>query len=520
MARVGRPGRAPDVAFEDLELPEGFLFGISNSGYQAEGGFNGEGEPKNNWFYWERSGGREISGASVRFWERPEEHIELAASLGLNAFRMGIEWARLQPTYETRPASPPAWDIDALDRYAEIIVKVIAAGMEPIITLHHFIVPAWCGQDFWLSQGMACLFVDYASRVVEEVNLRVAEKAGRPVDFWITMNEPNLLPLIMYVSGEHPHGKSGIGNAAIAHDNMMLAHTHLYDRIHGTHERHGWGEPMVTFNSFSTAVYELDRVFYDLMRARSLGIDRAGLDGFFADRRSVWDAAFDTLASWRWPDNPMRIALFKGYRKLVKALSGPLRLKNAIDAIYASERPRKIDCIALDIYDPFVLGTVNLNINARSLRGPDELLHNPWWEWTHEPEQFRAVIMAHNEHNLDNLPIYVMENCIGHHQEKEGPAEPRPDGQSRDEYLRWSIGETLRAASKGIPMKGYVYWTLVDNYEWGSFRTRLGLYDYDHAACKIKDRSGLGEAAGETYKGIVSAVRGGKPEAIKRALGL
>lgn len=520
MAGVRRPGRAPGFAVEDLGLPEGFLFGISNSGYQSEGGFNGEGEPGNNWFYWERSGGREVSGASVRFWERPEEHIELAASLGLNAFRMGIEWARIQPTCEARPAPPPAWDTSALDRYAEIIFKVIAAGMEPIITLHHFIVPAWCGQDFWLSQGMACLFVEYASRVVEEINLRVVEKAGRSVDFWITINEPNLLPVLTYVSGEHPHGKRGIGCAVTAHDNMLLAHTLLYDRIHGAHERHGWGEPMVTFNSFAAAVYELDRVSFDLMRARSLGIDREGLYGFLAERRSAWDEAFDALAAWRWTNKPMRVALFRGYRKLVKALSDPLRLESAIDAIYASERPRKIDCIALDIYDPFVLGTINLNINAGSLRKTGELLHNPWWEWTHEPEQFRAVIMAHNEHNIDNLPIYIMENGIGHHQEKEGQAEPRPDGQSRDEYLRWSTGETLSAASRGIPMKGYVYWTLVDNYEWGSFRTRLGLYDYDHSACKIKDRSGLGEAAGETYRDIVSSVRGGKPEAVKRAFGL
>jgi len=520
MRGIRRSERVSGVTLEDLELSEGFLFGVSNSGYQTEGGFNGEGDPKNNWYCWERSGGREISGASIGFWERAEEHIELAASLGLNAFRMGVEWARVQPTFNTRPSPPPAWDTAALDRYADIIARVIATGMEPIISLHHFIVPAWCGTDFWLSQGMACRFVEYASRVVEEINLRVAEISGRTADFWITFNEPNLLPLVMYVTGEHPHKNLWFGNAAAAHDNMLLAHVLLYDRIHDTHERRGWSEPTVAFNTFTAATYEFDRAFFDLVRARSFGIDRGDLKGFFAERRKAWDSAFDGLASWKWPNNPLGVALSKIYRRVSGFLFDPMRLQSATEALYASERPRKIDCLPLDIYDPFVLGAVNLNINARSLRNPHELMHKPWWEWSHEPEQLRTVLTAHNEHNIDNLPIYVMENCIAHHQEKDGRAEPRPDGQSREEYLRWSIGETLRAASSGVPVKGYVYWSLVDNYEWGSYRSRLGLYEYDHANGTIKDRSGLGEAAGEVYKEIVGALRSGDPEAIRKAFGL
>lgn len=78
-------------------LPDDFLFGVANAAFQVEGGYNSEGGPLNNWADYEHEGKVEKSGEAVRFWTEYPEHVELAKGMNLNAFRMSIEWARVQP---------------------------------------------------------------------------------------------------------------------------------------------------------------------------------------------------------------------------------------------------------------------------------------------------------------------------------------------------------------------------------------------------------------------------------------
>ena len=77
--------------------PDGFLFGVATAGFQVEGGYNGPGQPANNWLPWEHVGRVEPSGNAVGFWERPEEAFDRAAALGCNSFRLSVEWARVFP---------------------------------------------------------------------------------------------------------------------------------------------------------------------------------------------------------------------------------------------------------------------------------------------------------------------------------------------------------------------------------------------------------------------------------------
>ena len=95
-------------------LGEGFAAGVATSGYQIEGGFNGDGEPHNNWSGWEATGKVARSGLACDFWRHPEEALDRAAAIGCNAFRLSVEWARLEP-------HPGACDDAALERYAEIL---------------------------------------------------------------------------------------------------------------------------------------------------------------------------------------------------------------------------------------------------------------------------------------------------------------------------------------------------------------------------------------------------------------
>ena len=175
-------------------LPDDFLFGVSCSGYKTEGGFNGPGEPLNNWVGLERSGKVERSGEAIGFWKEYPEQVELAGSIGLNAFRIGVEWARVQPATTPSPGKVPPFDQSAIEGYSNIIALLQKSGLEPIVTLYHFTHPEWLGEDFWLASEKMELFEQFAREFANEVNLFLIEKHGeRPVKMWLTMNEPNAM---------------------------------------------------------------------------------------------------------------------------------------------------------------------------------------------------------------------------------------------------------------------------------------------------------------------------------------
>ena len=72
-------------------LPDGFRFGVATSGFQTEGGYNGPGQPANNWLEWERSGRVEPVGIALDFWNRYEEHLDRAVAARCDAFRISVE---------------------------------------------------------------------------------------------------------------------------------------------------------------------------------------------------------------------------------------------------------------------------------------------------------------------------------------------------------------------------------------------------------------------------------------------
>src|SRR4051812_29807791 len=99
-----------DLNFRHAFSPDRFFFGVANAPYLCEGGYNTPDGPKNNFGYFEAQGKVPPSGETTRFWTDYEQHIALAARLGLDAFRMGVEWARVQPGRELAPGPAPEWD--------------------------------------------------------------------------------------------------------------------------------------------------------------------------------------------------------------------------------------------------------------------------------------------------------------------------------------------------------------------------------------------------------------------------
>jgi beta-glucosidase/6-phospho-beta-glucosidase/beta-galactosidase len=472
-------------------MRDGFLWGVATAAYQVEGGLNGRGEPANDWALWDRSGRVERCGEALRFWDEPDELLDRAAAMGCNAFRLSIEWARVQPWTDRRVTIEPDWDPAALDRYADILRRCRDRGMEPVVTLHHFTHPLWCGEDFWLRPDAPERFERYVRRCVAELGRR-----AEPVRWWITINEPVVSPLMGWILGRFPPGRRDPRRAMRVYDHIVAGHVRAYDAIHDTYASEGWAPPLVSTNTISFTAVAFDALLVDSLLARERGVGRADLRDYLRSaaararrrvaavrRRDLLASAIDTVA-----DRAARLAV-------------PGRGARMFDELYRSDRPRKLDYLSLDCYDPVIghfAGPARHGFGRyRGQRGIAEL-----WEQRHDADAF-AVFLRQAHLQAPDRPILVAENgmCTP-------GAGPRPDGVRRDALLRAMCAEVVRARDEGIAVAGYLHWTLADNYEWGSYRPRFGLHGVDRSdGVRILDTDASGVDAAGAYRELIAADR-------------
>lgn len=502
-----------DVFDETFRLPEGFLFGVANSGFQVEGGFNGKGEPLNNWAILERAGKVEPSGEAVRFWGEYQKHIELAKSMGLNGFRMSIEWARVQPSFTIKGREKPPFDEKAVERYAEIIASIMKEGMEPVITLLHFTHPLWLGIDFWANQYKIPFFETYVREITQRLNTLLVEKHGlKPVRFWLTMNEPNGLAFITHLLRQFPHEKSGLKRAISALDNMIVAHCRAYDAVHEVYKNNGWEEPMVSYNTIHLSLYHTDKVMTDLLNARVNGVPRKEIGSYLKQGKALWDEEIAKSPEIVKP-NPLLVRLEKLIDGVTEKVIGPDTFPKGIQALYSSPNEKKLDYLGVDFYDPFLRNMIALpsskDISEKRFNFNSEL-----WEQILNPRAFYHFLKAET-FNCETLPIYILESgmCYRVH---ENTFEPRYDGATIDNFLQCYIFEVMKAMKDGLPIKSYFYWTMVDNYEWGSYEPRFGLFYADRSKkpVEISDKDASGTDAAGAYRDIIAALRSGNREQI------
>ena len=153
------------------------MFGVSISDHQSEA--SDDRFPVDTWDVWERRDGVVPRGNATDFWNRWEEDVLNAHRLGCRAFRFSIAWARVEPR-------PGEFDPVALDHYRTIVVRLRELGMEPIVTLCHFVWPQHVEERGGLrSEQFATWFAAYAARVRAALEPHVR--------YWLTFNEPNIL---------------------------------------------------------------------------------------------------------------------------------------------------------------------------------------------------------------------------------------------------------------------------------------------------------------------------------------
>jgi beta-glucosidase len=165
-------------------FPEGFLWGVASAGHQVEG----DNVTSDTWFaeQVQPSVFREPSGRACNGYELWRDDVDLAAGMGLNAYRFSVEWARVEPL-------EGEYDVTALAHYEAIVDRCLDQGVAPVVTFSHFTAPHWfAARGAWLDTEAPALFARYCGRVMEAFGDRIA---------WaVTLNEPNLTRLLTWVA--------------------------------------------------------------------------------------------------------------------------------------------------------------------------------------------------------------------------------------------------------------------------------------------------------------------------------
>jgi beta-glucosidase/6-phospho-beta-glucosidase/beta-galactosidase len=517
---LGLPGIPPQPALPPAEarLPH-FLWGVATSGFQHEGGINGAGEPLNNWAWAERERLVEPSGRASNFWELAEADLERAARLGLNAFRLELSWSRIQPI-RTLPdaesgAPPPPFDSAALERYAAILAHCRILGLEPIVTLHHFTHPAWLGLDAWLHTETIDHFVAYVRYTVQSLLELLSQKHRvQPPRVYLTTNEPNMLAACHYLYGYFPTGpRRGVPAAAKALMHLLEGHVRAYQVIHEAYETTRV-RPLVAFNNYANNLYWLDQAWLDLLYCPFRGVPRQKIFSHLWENARRCDREFQRA---RFPTvSFLRKVLGRGIKTVQHFLAYASSLGDTwdrlVEVIYSSPTP-PLDYVAFDYYDPFVEHAFRWPHWRDELPRRNKAFHewlvegftSKWWDWHMLPEGLAFIIQQLRRFEL---PLLIAENGIAYRGNSSGSLEDREDAVRRTDYIRAHVRMVTQLWEEGAPLFGYLYWSLVDNYEWGSYAPRFGLYSMGRPDSWEREESGLeGENPAQTYAEEVARAR-------------
>ncbi len=390
-------------------------FGVATSAYQTEGGLS-----SNNWAAWERArpalGPGHKCGSASRSWEHFEDDLENLRWLGVDLYRFSIEWSRVEP-------APGRFDDAALERYRSWCVKLDAAGITPMVTLHHFTEPLWVTRKGGF-EGRAV--IDDWLRFVAEV----LDVLGDVVHTWITVNEPVGYVVQGWVRGEWPPGKRDPRTAVRVLDNLLTAHADAYRLIHADAQARGSGSACTVGLAHHIVMFRPRRPRHLLDRAIARSVDRAY-------NRATLEALHTGWLTLRLPG-----------------------------LHYQAERPGLVgtqDFMGLNHYYPLVVGM--------RWRGSGPL---PWVDVLPAgPDQERddlgllldagSLVEAVGVVSRYGLPVFVTEHGVCDGEE--------PD-RRRICHLEASLAGLLALPSH-CDVIGYVHWSLVDNWEW----------TFGHAAC-------------------------------------
>jgi hypothetical protein len=332
----------------------------------------------------------------------------------------------------------------------------------------------------------------------------------------VTVNEPNIVMLMGWVEGATPPGRRmAMSDAYCVLDNLLTAHVLAADTV--TAAQPG---AEVTVNTSSSSVYEHDRMLLDLLQLRDAGIEPSDLDRYIDERRAVHDAAFPprhageaAIRRYFAAVCPYGAERAPGRGRGWAALRSRTRRaapRRVVDAVLASPRVRVLDAVGFDWYDPVASHALRVPGRRSAEGGRDWSVGRALWDVQSHPAGM-ASWCATEAALRPRLPLWVVENGMATRVQN-GHPRPRADGMDRPRYVREHLGAVASAVAAGVPVRAYLHWSLVDNYEWGTYEPRFGLFGLDRSdpdAVRWLDTDANGDDAAGEFARVLAGLRAG-----------
>ena len=461
-------------AVTDRHFPSNFMFGAATAAYQIEGAAFADGRTASIWDTFSRVPGAVINGdngdVACEHYTRYPEDVAIMRELGLQTYRFSASWSRVRPD---GGAVNPA----GVDFYKRLVDELLGADIVPWLTLYHWDMPqALEDRGGWTVRETTERFADYA--------LTMHDALGDRVKVWTTLNEPWCSSFLSYTAGLHAPGRYSKTDGMLAAHHLMLGHGMVVQELRGRDASLDHG---ITLN---------------LTVADPVDPDNPG-DVNAACRL---DGQFN-----RWFLDP----IFRGeYPADIFAEIADAALLEAIKPGDLATIATPIDTLGVNYYHgEFVAAEESANPPSPSEAPTDRLGHSPYvssermfsherglprtnMNWEVQPSGLtRLLERVQREYSGPaGVVLYVTENGAAYDDELvvEGGVTRVHDGE-RVDFVRAHLEAILDAIEAGVDVRGYFYWSLLDNFEWAwGYEKRFGIVrvDYDTQMRTIKD-SGL-----------------------------
>ncbi|MDQ1658969.1 MAG: beta-glucosidase [Cryptosporangiaceae bacterium] len=429
-------GTSADPRTGTLAFPEGFLWGAATASYQIEGAATADGRSPSIWDTFSKTPGKVRGGdtgdEACDHYNRYGEDVELMRSLGLAAYRFSVAWPRVVP------GGSGAVNAEGLDFYDRLTDRLLDAGIAPIVTLYHWDLPQVLEDaGGWTARDTAYHFADYAEAVHARLGDRVAN--------WTTLNEPWCSAFLGYASGIHAPGRKDPAAAFTAAHHLLLAH--------------GLGNRALRAAGAQSVALTLNM-------APAIGPDTQAtlVDGLL--NRLFLEPAM----TGRYPADIVEHA--RQFTDWSFVADGDLEIIST-----------PIDSLGINYYnpcfvaegdgaegDPTYPGSGHVRFLAPT--GPTTAMN-----WPIEPAGLSELLVRVSREYPD-IPLYITENGAAFD-------DHLVDGQISDEERQAYLDGHLRAAheaiSAGVDLRGYLVWSLLDNFEWAfGYGKRFGIVYVDY----------------------------------------
>lgn len=430
-----------------LAFPEGFVWGAATSSYQVEGAWRADGKGPHIWDAYCLIPGNIRGGATGQtacdHYHRYEEDVALMARMGLKAYRFSICWPRILPrgTGEVNEAGAAFYD--------RLVDRLLEAGVEPWATLYHWEMPLALefGHGGWLHPDSPEWFAEY-SRVC-------FDRYGDRVKKWITINEPEAHSMCGYRWGVHAPGRVAHGNREpwLVGHHLLRAHGRAAAAFRGRFS----GDPKAAIGLAVSTHWAEPRT------------DAA------ADRRA---ARTSLEFNFGWFGHPTV------YGRYPQSMRG--HLGGRLPAFTEREREGlkgSVDFLGVNHYHTrhaWAPGEEEKESEyaERELfaESADIGVEKSVVGWSFVPWGMRKLLLW-LDRTYPGVPLYVTEN--GYPLREESRRQALED-RRRVEHYRTYLGACHEAIERGVDLRGYFAWTLMDNFEWGyGYTVDFGLHHVD-----------------------------------------